>query len=98
MTAPALTLRWSLRDGALPDETCDGVVRVSQLDDDITQGRAQLNANQAQVAQAQATVAESRAQLARTLPRDIAKRAAKCPKALPPCFEGDFADRHVGLA
>lgn len=34
MTAPALTLRWSLRDGALPDETCDGVVRVSQFADE----------------------------------------------------------------
>ena len=33
MTAPALTLRWSLRDGTLPDETCDGVVRVVVLDD-----------------------------------------------------------------
>ncbi|MDP5277762.1 efflux RND transporter periplasmic adaptor subunit [Sphingomonas sp. DG1-23] len=41
------------------------VLDTSQLDDDITQGRAQLNAQQAQVAQAQATVAESRAQLSR---------------------------------
>ncbi|ATY33659.1 efflux RND transporter periplasmic adaptor subunit [Sphingomonas psychrotolerans] len=41
------------------------VLDTSQLDDEITQGRAQLNAQQAQVAQAQATVAESRAQLAR---------------------------------
>ncbi|TGX55047.1 efflux RND transporter periplasmic adaptor subunit [Sphingomonas gei] len=41
------------------------VLDVSQLDDEITQGRAQLNAQQAQVAQAQATVAESRAQLGR---------------------------------
>lgn len=29
----ALTLRWSLRDGTLP-ETCDGVVRVVQLTDE----------------------------------------------------------------
>lgn len=41
------------------------VLDVSQLDDDITQGKAQLNAQQAQVAQAQATVAESQAQLNR---------------------------------
>ncbi|MDT8759036.1 efflux RND transporter periplasmic adaptor subunit [Sphingomonas psychrotolerans] len=41
------------------------VLDTSQLDDEITQGRAQLNAQQAQVAQAQATVAESRAQLSR---------------------------------
>lgn len=41
------------------------VLDTSQLDDEITQGRAQLNANQAQVAQAQATVAESQAQLSR---------------------------------
>ncbi|AQR74146.1 efflux RND transporter periplasmic adaptor subunit [Sphingomonas sp. LM7] len=41
------------------------VLDVSQLDDEITQGRAQLNAQQAQVLQAQATVAESRAQLGR---------------------------------
>lgn len=41
------------------------VLDTSQLDDDITQGKAQLSANRAQVAQAQATVAESRAQLAR---------------------------------
>jgi len=41
------------------------VLDTSQLDDDITQGKAQLNAQQAQVAQAQATVAESRAQLSR---------------------------------
>jgi HlyD family secretion protein len=41
------------------------VLDVSQLDDDITQGKAQLNAQQAQVAQAEATVAESRAQLSR---------------------------------
>lgn len=41
------------------------VLDTSQLDDDITQGKAQLNAQQAQVAQAQATVAESRAQLQR---------------------------------
>ena len=41
------------------------VLDTSQLDDEITQGRAQLGANQAQVAQAQATVAESQAQLNR---------------------------------
>ncbi|MCD2323098.1 efflux RND transporter periplasmic adaptor subunit [Sphingomonas sp. IC-56] len=41
------------------------VLDTSQLDDEITQGRAQLGANQAQVAQAQATVAESQAQLSR---------------------------------
>lgn len=41
------------------------VLDVSQLDDEITQGKAQLNANQAAVAQAQATVAESQAQLSR---------------------------------
>ena len=34
VTAPALTLRWSLRDGSLPDETRDGVVRVAQLADE----------------------------------------------------------------
>lgn len=34
MSAPLLTLRWSLRDGTLPDETCDGVVRVVQLTDE----------------------------------------------------------------
>jgi len=34
VSAPVLTLRWSLRDGTLPDETCDGVVRVVILDDD----------------------------------------------------------------
>lgn len=33
-TTKPLTLRWSLRDGTLPDETCDGVVRVAQLADE----------------------------------------------------------------
>jgi HlyD family secretion protein len=41
------------------------LIDPSQLDDQIRQGQAQVNANQAQVAQAQATLGESRAQLAR---------------------------------
>ncbi len=41
------------------------LIDPSQLDDEIRQGQAQLNANIAQVAQANATVQESRAQLAR---------------------------------
>lgn len=41
------------------------LIDPSQLDDQIRQGQAQVNANQAQIAQAQATVQESRAQLAR---------------------------------
>ncbi len=41
------------------------LIDPSQLDDQIRQGQAQVNANQAQVAQAQATLSESRAQLAR---------------------------------
>ncbi|MHA3840919.1 efflux RND transporter periplasmic adaptor subunit [Sphingomonas aestuarii] len=41
------------------------LIDPSQLDDQIRQGQAQVNANQAQVAQAQATLGEARAQLAR---------------------------------
>lgn len=41
------------------------VLDTSRLDDQITQSRATLNANQAQVGQAQATLAEARAQLSR---------------------------------
>ena len=41
------------------------LIDPEQLDDQIRQGQAALNANQAQVAQAQATVAEAQAQLAR---------------------------------
>ena len=41
------------------------LIDPSQLDDQIRQGEAQVNANQAQVAQAQATLSESRAQLSR---------------------------------
>jgi HlyD family secretion protein len=41
------------------------VLDTSRLDDEITQSRATLSANQAQVGQQQATVAEAQAQLAR---------------------------------
>ncbi len=41
------------------------LIDPSQLDDQIRQSQAQVNANQAQVAQAQATLQEARAQLAR---------------------------------
>lgn len=41
------------------------LIDPSQLDDQIRQGEAQLNANRAQVAQARATLQESRAQLSR---------------------------------
>lgn len=41
------------------------LIDPSQLDDQIRQGQAQVNANQAQVAQSQATLQEARAQLAR---------------------------------
>lgn len=41
------------------------VLDTSRLDDEITQSRAALNANEAQVGQAQATLSEARAQLAR---------------------------------
>jgi len=41
------------------------LIDPSQLDDEIRQGQAALNANLAQVGQAQATVQESRAQVAR---------------------------------
>lgn len=104
MTAPALTLRWSLRDGALPDETCNGAVRVSQLADERGpffaavgeglpwRGTSRVSAEMAARDWLRQTARGIDAEVMLTLPDGRpAHDAPFVPDSVPPTFAGDAA-------